>query len=111
MTDLLETTYKAMVEYCQILEDTSKPGFGGMWTAESNKGDEVARHQMYDGGYTGVVHSKKYGFSILFAYLNTEGNTYKLGSGSEDNVRECLKYCQEILHPSADVLVKVKPKI
>lgn len=111
MTDLLETTYKTMVEYCQILEDTSKPGFGGVWTAESNKGDEVARHQMYDGGYTGVVHSKKYGFSILFAYLNTEGNTYKLGSGSEDNVRECLKYCQEILHPSADVLVKVKPKI
>lgn len=111
MNDLLETTYKTMVEYCQILEDTSKPGFGGMWTAESNKGNDVARHQMYDGGYTGVVRSQKYGFSILFAYLNTEGNTYKLGSGSEDNVRECLKYCQEILHPSADVVVKVKPKI
>lgn len=111
MTDLLETTYKTMVEYCKILENTAKPGFGGMWTAESNKGDEIARHQMYDGGYTGVVRSQKYGFSILFAHLNNKGDTYKLGSGSEDSVRECLNYCQEILHPTSDVVVSVKSKI
>lgn len=110
MTDLLETTYKTMVEYCKILENTAKPGFGGTWTPESNKGDEVARHQMYDGGYTGVVRSQKYGFSILFAHLNAEGDTYKLSSGSEDSVHECLKYCQEILHPAADVVVSIKPK-
>lgn len=107
---LLETAYNTMVEYCKILNDSAKPGFGGMWTPESNKGDEVARHQMHDGGYTGAVYSKKYGFSILFAYRNNEGNTYQLASGSEDNVRQCLRYCQEILHPT-DVDVSIKPKM
>lgn len=110
MTSLLENAYTTLVEYCKNREDTSKPGLGGMWTAESNKGDEIARHQMYDGGYTGVVMSKKYGFSILFAYLNDQGNTYKLGSGTEDSVRECMRYCQELCNPSADVEVKIKHK-
>ena len=106
----LENAYNTMVEYCKQQENTAKPGFGGSWTAESNKGDDVARHRIYDGGYTGVVHSQKFNFSILFAHLNSEGNTYKLGSGSEDDVRACMHYCQEFLNP-VDVSVSVKSKI
>lgn len=111
MNTVLENAYNTMVEYCKQHDNTAKPGLGGMWTAESNKGDEVARHRIHDGGYTGVVCSEKFGVTILFAYLNDRGNTYTLSAGTEENVLKCMRYCQELLTPSPDVVVKIKSKI
>lgn len=110
MSTFLENAYNTFVDYCQHLENTARPGCGGMWTAENKKGDEVVVHQTYDGGYTGVVRSPKYGFAISFAYTYAQGNSYTLQTGTEKSVLECLSHCQDMLRTAPQVSVGVKPK-
>jgi len=74
----------------QRSKDTAKPSFGGSWTAEENRGDDVLRFTMSDGGYCQVIHSVKFGFEIWNSYTNDKGECFNLKRGDEAGIRACL---------------------
>lgn len=107
MSEFLETAYIEFVAYCATLPNTASGT--GQWSADSNRGDDLARHMVADSGYTGSVSSQRYGFTILHAYLNGKGDTYTLANGTEEDVVACVREAQERLNRSPIVLVQRKP--
>lgn len=72
--------------------NTAKAGFGGVWTPEERRGNEVLSFMASDGGYNQHIISRTFGFEIHNGYTISRGNFCDLKSGTEDNVRACLAH-------------------
>ncbi len=68
-------------------EDTSKPGFGGAFTAEEMKSTNDIAFSMYSGGYEQKLHSNKFGFSLVENYTYADGTGYTFYTGSINELR------------------------
>lgn len=108
--EYLKSAYNTIKQYCQLFEEQAKPGMSG-WSAESNKGNAVARYLMGDGGYTGRIVSQLYGVTIDFAYTYKEGDTYKLSQGSDESLFNCLQECSSWLEPKNDITIVRKKSL
>lgn len=72
-------------------EDKSKPGFGGMFTAEEKKTLEDISFSMFSGGYEQQLASKRFGFNLNETYTYSDGTAYVFYKGDIENLKEAYK--------------------
>lgn len=69
--------------------NTARPGFGGVWTAEENRGDHRLRFIMSDGGYNQYLMSVEFGFRLREGFTHARGRFVDLERGTLAQVQAC----------------------
>lgn len=80
----LKNTFLRLIETArQRYPDKSSPGFGGGWTAEERRGDDLLMFEMFDGGFNQYIKSRKYGLMLHRSYTVKDGDVVEFSLGTQ----------------------------
>lgn len=85
----LKVLFSDLKAYVQQHANTARRGFGGMWTAEEDRGDHRVRFIMSDGGYNQYLMSIEFGFRLRDGFTHARGDFVDLEQGTLEQVQAC----------------------